>query len=96
MTSAETKKSRPTKPPTQTRALTPRHAFLATSALALAVASVASRFYELHQYGTAVLNILRPPTPPVPIVSLDYGTFEGIASAHTTESFLGMPFAQPP
>ena len=31
-----------------------------------------------------------------PIVSLDYGNFQGFSSAFKTESFLGMPFAQPP
>ena len=30
------------------------------------------------------------------LVPLDYGTFQGFKSAGNTESFLGMPFAQPP
>ncbi|KAH7915897.1 Alpha/Beta hydrolase protein [Hygrophoropsis aurantiaca] len=31
-----------------------------------------------------------------PTVSLDYGTFQGFSSVSATESFLGIPFAQPP
>lgn len=31
-----------------------------------------------------------------PFVSLDYGAFQGFDSATGTESFLGVPFAQPP
>ncbi|KAL4072141.1 Alpha/Beta hydrolase protein [Scleroderma citrinum] len=31
-----------------------------------------------------------------PLVALDYGSFEGFSSAFSTESFLGVPFAQPP
>jgi len=31
-----------------------------------------------------------------PIVTLDYGSFQGFCSAFGTESFLGIPFAQPP
>ncbi|KAH7883016.1 Alpha/Beta hydrolase protein [Phlebopus sp. FC_14] len=31
-----------------------------------------------------------------PLVTLDYGTFQGFDSAANTESFLGVPFAQPP
>jgi len=31
-----------------------------------------------------------------PLVTLDYGTFQGFGSAFSTESFLGVPFAQPP
>ena len=31
-----------------------------------------------------------------PIVTLDYGAFQGFNSAANTESFLGVPFAQPP
>ncbi|KAH0831215.1 Alpha/Beta hydrolase protein [Lanmaoa asiatica] len=31
-----------------------------------------------------------------PSVTLDYGTFQGFDSAGNTESFLGVPFAQPP
>ena len=31
-----------------------------------------------------------------PIVTLDYGSFQGFCSASSTESFLGIPFAQPP
>ena len=31
-----------------------------------------------------------------PLVTLDYGAFQGFDSAGATESFLGMPFAQPP
>ena len=31
-----------------------------------------------------------------PIVTLDYGSFQGFCSALSTESFLGIPFAQPP
>ncbi|KAF8550231.1 alpha/beta-hydrolase [Imleria badia] len=31
-----------------------------------------------------------------PLVTLDYGAFQGFDSAGDTESFLGMPFAQPP
>ncbi|KIM54010.1 hypothetical protein SCLCIDRAFT_137679 [Scleroderma citrinum Foug A] len=32
----------------------------------------------------------------LPIVTLDYGRFQGFCSAFSTESFLGIPFAQPP
>ncbi|KIJ11923.1 hypothetical protein PAXINDRAFT_118603 [Paxillus involutus ATCC 200175] len=31
-----------------------------------------------------------------PIVDLNYGSFQGFSSANSTESFLGIPFAQPP
>lgn len=31
-----------------------------------------------------------------PTATLDYGTFQGFCSAFDTESFLGIPFAQPP
>lgn len=31
-----------------------------------------------------------------PLVTLDYGSFQGFSSAFSTESFLGVPFAQPP
>ncbi|KAH7928880.1 alpha/beta-hydrolase [Leucogyrophana mollusca] len=31
-----------------------------------------------------------------PVVSLDYGSFQGFSSVSATESFLGIPFAQPP
>ncbi|KAF8129906.1 Alpha/Beta hydrolase protein [Boletus edulis] len=31
-----------------------------------------------------------------PVVTLDYGTFQGFNSAGDTESYLGLPFAQPP
>ncbi|KAG6337021.1 hypothetical protein ID866_2081 [Astraeus odoratus] len=31
-----------------------------------------------------------------PLVTFDYGSFQGFASAFNTESFLGVPFAQPP
>ncbi|KAH9947437.1 Alpha/Beta hydrolase protein [Amylocystis lapponica] len=31
-----------------------------------------------------------------PTVSLSYGTFQGFSSAYDTESFLGIPYAQPP
>ncbi|KIM54022.1 hypothetical protein SCLCIDRAFT_137622 [Scleroderma citrinum Foug A] len=31
-----------------------------------------------------------------PIATLDYGSFQGFCSALSTESFLGIPFAQPP
>ena len=31
-----------------------------------------------------------------PIATLDYGSFQGFCSALSTESFLGIPFAQSP
>lgn len=31
-----------------------------------------------------------------PLVTLDYGSFQGFGSAFSTESFLGVPFAEPP
>lgn len=31
-----------------------------------------------------------------PLVTLDYGSFQGFSSAFSTESFLGVPFAEPP
>ncbi|EGO01172.1 hypothetical protein SERLA73DRAFT_159669 [Serpula lacrymans var. lacrymans S7.3] len=37
---------------------------------------------------------LTSPTPPT--VTLDYGSFQGFSSVPGTESFLGMPYAQPP
>ena len=31
-----------------------------------------------------------------PIVDLSYASFQGFSSANSTESFLGIPYAQPP
>ncbi|KAN0094321.1 Alpha/Beta hydrolase fold [Tylopilus felleus] len=46
-----------------------------------------------------IASVLAVPTPrssDAPWVTLDYGAFQGFYSAGDTESFLGMPFAQPP
>ncbi|OCH92071.1 alpha/beta-hydrolase [Obba rivulosa] len=84
----------------------PRSTLLLISALILAIASVASRFYEVIQYGTTIFNVghlSRTSTSDLgrsrlgsPIVALDHGIFEGFASTYDTDSFLGIPFAQPP
>jgi len=31
-----------------------------------------------------------------PIIDLSYGSFQGFSSANSTETFLGIPYAQPP
>ncbi|KAF8836991.1 alpha/beta-hydrolase [Paxillus ammoniavirescens] len=63
-----------------------------------------SHSFASHAIGVlavAVCVIAVPSTSPVqkrstPLVTLDYGTFQGFNSAENTESFLGVPFAQPP
>ncbi|KAF8431311.1 Alpha/Beta hydrolase protein [Boletus edulis BED1] len=45
---------------------------------------------------TSHLPTCRSADAPVVRVTLDYGTFQGFNSAGDTESYLGLPFAQPP
>ncbi|KIK97314.1 hypothetical protein PAXRUDRAFT_766008 [Paxillus rubicundulus Ve08.2h10] len=57
--------------------------------------------YAIGVLAAAICVIAAPNTSPVqkrgtPLVALDYGTFQGFNSAENTESFLGVPFAQPP
>ena len=71
---------------------------LSAFAFALCVI-VASNFSRLYDISTAfiisVLPVFNPATIS-PVVTLDYGSFQGFYSAFNTESFLGVPFAQPP
>ncbi|KAI6026036.1 Alpha/Beta hydrolase protein [Pisolithus marmoratus] len=57
--------------------------------------------YSLVYLTTLVLSIIPAIATHVakrdsPLVALDYGSFRGFSSAFSTESFLGVPFAQPP
>ncbi|KAF9238913.1 Alpha/Beta hydrolase protein [Melanogaster broomeanus] len=56
--------------------------------------SFASRAIEVLAVALCVTAI--PQKRGGPLVVLDYGTFQGFDSAGNTESFLGVPFAQPP
>ncbi|KIM54027.1 hypothetical protein SCLCIDRAFT_31424 [Scleroderma citrinum Foug A] len=52
-------------------------------------------FVTAFQFALSVIAASDSVTSP-PIVTLDYGSFQGFCSPLSTDSFLGIPFAQPP